>query len=278
MAKKILITGGAGMFGQEATKLFVAWGYEVLCATKNDLDVTFLNAVEDFFEKNRGIDFVIHASAYTKVDDAESNEEQAFLVNAEGAKNIALVTKKYGIAVIYISTDYVFDGEKNSPYLPADKTNPINVYGASKLAGEKNIRRENDAHYIARTSWLYGAYGKNFVDTMIDLSQKQKTLRIVNDQFGCPTWTHDLAEMIKNLIEKKMPFGTYHLCNSGYTSWFGLTQKIFEILKTDIELIAVSSAEFPRPAKRPKFSAMDNANCSRAWDEALTQYLTSKKQ
>jgi len=278
MAKKILITGCGGMFGQDAAKLFATWGYEVLCATKDDLDVTYLNAVEDFFEKKRGIDFVIHASAYTKVDDAQNDEARAFLVNGEGAKNIAYVTNKHKIALIYISTDYVFDGEKKSPYLPSDKTNPLNVYGASKLAGEENVKAENPFYYIARTSWLYGERGKNFVDMMIDLSKKQKTLRVVNDQLGCPTWTHDLAEMIKNLIEKKMPFGTYHLCNSGYTSWFGLAQKIFEILKIDIELIAVSSAEFLRPAKRPKFSAMNNANCSRSWDEALTQYLTSKKQ
>ena len=275
MKKNILITGANGMFGKDAQQLFSTWGYNVLKAGKSDLDVTDLNSVENFFAHNKPIDFVIHAAAYTKVDDAETNAQLAFSINEKGAENIAVVTEKFAIPLIYISTDYVFDGEKNSPYLVSDIANPINIYGASKLAGEEKVRTINPQHYIARTSWLYGKNGKNFVDTMITLSKSQKVLRVVNDQFGCPTWTYDLAEMIKNLIEKKSAFGTYHLCNGGVTSWFGLAKRIFEILKIEIEIIPVTTDEFPRPARRPKFSAMDNNNYGRPWDEALKQYLQS---
>ncbi len=270
-----MITGSNGMFGQDAARLFVDSGYDVLRANKADLDVTNLAQVREIFAKNK-IDFVLHAAAYTKVDDAETNKDLVFLINAEGAENMAIASGEKAVPMIYISTDYVFDGEKGTAYLVSDKTNTINVYGASKLAGEENVRRENPMHYIARTSWLYGDHGKNFVDTMVQLSKNQTSLKVVNDQLGCPTWTCDLAEGIKNLIEKKMPFGIYHLCGGGFTTWFGLAKKIFEILKIEIEVIPVSTAEFPRPAKRPRFSAMDNGGLIRNWEEGLADYLVGK--
>lgn len=274
MKKNILITGANGMFGQDAANLFSDSGYDVLKANKADLDVTNLAQVREIFAKNK-IDFVLHAAAYTKVDDAETNKDLAFLINAEGAKNVAIAAKEKSVPMIYISTDYVFDGEKGVPYLASDKTNPINVYGASKLAGEEAVKKENSKHYIVRTSWLYGKHGKNFVDTMVNLSKSQKSLKVVNDQFGCPTWTVDLAEGVKNLIEKEMPFGTYHLCGGSFTSWFEFAKKIFEILKIEIEVIPVVTAEFPRPAKRPKFSAIENSKMLRSWEEALHGYLQS---
>ncbi len=275
MKKTLLITGANGMLGQDAAIVFANSGYEVLKAGKSDLDVTSLDAVKKYFSQNK-IGFVLHAAAYTKVDDAETNRELAFLVNAEGTKNVAIAANEKAIPLIYISTDYVFDGKKTTPYLTDDVTNPINVYGASKLAGEENIRKENPHHYIVRTSWLYGKYGKNFVDTMINISKNQKSLRVVNDQFGCPTWSVDLANGIKNLIEKKSPFGIYHLCGSGVTSWFGLANKIFEILEIDVEVTPVSTQEFPRPAMRPKFSAMENNNILCSWESALREYLLNK--
>jgi dTDP-4-dehydrorhamnose reductase len=272
MKKTILITGAGGMFGKDAAQLFFDSGYNVLKANKADLDVTNLAQVREFFAKNK-IDFVLHAAAYTKVDDAETNEDLAFLINAKGAKNVAIASNEKLVPMIYISTDYVFDGEKGAPYLPSDKTNPLNIYGASKLMGEENVKKENPKHYIARTSWLYGKNGKNFVDTMINLSKTQKSIKVVNDQFGCPTWTVDLADGVKNLIEKNMPFGTYQICGGGATSWFEFAKKIFEILKIEIEVIPVATAEFPRPAKRPKFSAMENSKMLRRWEEALHSYL-----
>ena len=275
MKKTILITGANGMFGSEACELFSKWNYEVIAAKKSDLDVANFSAVQKFFSEKK-IDFVIHAAAYTKVDAAESNRDLAFLINSEGAKNIALATKEKSIPLIFISTDYVFDGEKGDVYFPSDKTNPINIYGASKLAGEENIRTINPQHYIVRTSWLYGKNGKNFVDTMLALSKKQQEIKVVDDQFGCPTWTYDLALGIEKLIEEKKPFGTYQICGGGITNWYKFAKKIFEILKINVEVIPVKTSEFPRPAKRPKFSAMNNARLCRNWQEGLTDYLTQR--
>lgn len=274
MKKTILITGANGMFGQDAARVFADAGYAVLKTSKADLDVTNFAQVQKFFAENN-FDFVLHAAAYTKVDDAETNRDLAFLVNVEGAKNVAIASKEKSVPMIFISTDYVFDGTKKSPYLPSDKTNPINVYGASKLAGEEEVKKFNPKHYIVRTSWLYGKNGKNFVNTMITLSENQPSLKVVDDQFGCPTWTVDLAHAIKNLIETKKPFGIYHLCGNGITTWLGLSKKIFEITEIKIEVKAVTTAEFPRPAKRPKFSAMENNRLLRNWEEALSNYLTS---
>jgi dTDP-4-dehydrorhamnose reductase len=270
--KKLLITGAGGMLAKDAAEIFTQAGYQVTAAKKSDLDVSDEKSVEEFFAKNT-FDFVLHAAAYTKVDDAETNQDLAFLINTQGAKNLAKATKQQDIPIIYISTDYVFNGEKGSPYLPSDTTAPINVYGASKLAGEEFVRSINPKHYIARTSWLFGLGGKNFVDTMLQMAQKQKEIRVVNDQFGCPTWTYDLAKALKNLIEEKRSFGTYHLCNSNFTTWFGLAKKIFEIRSLAVEVVPVATAEFPRPAKRPGFSAMDNAGALQSWEEALKQYL-----
>lgn len=272
MKKTILIIGANGMFGQDASQLFLDSGYNVLKAGKENCDIVNLAQVKNFFAQNK-IDFVINAAAYVEVDAAESHKDLAFLINAEGAKNVAIASKEKSIPLIYLSSDYVFSGEKNTPYLTSDKPDPINIYGASKLAGEENIKKENPLHYIVRTSWLYGKNGKNFVDTMINLSKSQKSLKVVNDQFGCPTFTWDLARGIKNLIENKSPFGTYHLCGSGVTSWFEFAKKIFEILKIEIEVIPVTSDEFTRPAKRPKFSAMDNGGALRSWELALADYL-----
>ena len=263
------------MFGCDASQVFSDAGYKVINAKKTDFDVTNLTEVRKFFAAC-SFDFVLHAAAYTNVDAAESNRELAFLVNGEGAKNVAIASKEKSLPVIYISTDYVFDGEKKSPYSPRDKTNPINVYGASKLTGEEGVRKENQQHYIIRTSWLYGKNGKNFVDTMVALSHKQSTLKVVADQFGCPTWTMDLAIGIKNLIEKKSLFGIYHICGSGVASWHGFAKKIFEIIGAEIDVIAVTSDEFLRIAKRPKFSAMSNGESCRAWEEALKEYLSQK--
>lgn len=274
--KKILLIGANGMFGLDAAKIFAASGYEVIKAARSDFDITNFSQVENFFS-DKSFDFVINAAAYTKVDDAETNRADAFAVNAEGANNIAIATAQKNIPLVFISTDYVFDGEKNSLYLPHDKTNPQTVYGASKLAGEENVKAKNPRHYIVRTSWLYGHHGKNFVDTMLNLAKNQPVLKVVNDQFGCPTWTCDLANGIKNLIESDKPFGTYQICGAGVTSWFEFAKKIFEIAEIKVEVLPVATAEFVRPAPRPKFSAMDNAGFCRNWEEALKEYLATAK-
>lgn len=272
--KTILIIGADGMFGSEAAQLFEGFGYKVIKANRASFDITDLSQIRSFLQKN-SCDFVINSAAYTKVDDAETNKETAFAVNAEGAKNIAIATNEKEIPLIFISTDYVFDGKKKSHYLTSDHPNPATVYGASKLLGEKNTIKENKKSYIVRTSWLYGKNGKNFVNTMLDLAKKTNVIKVVDDQFGCPTSTHDLAFGIRKLMEEEKPFGIYHICGSGVISWYNFAKKIFEIAKVKVDVVPVATAEFPRPAKRPEFSAMDNGGICGDWEESLRKYLTS---
>ncbi len=274
--KKILLIGANGMFGQDAASIFSSAGYEVYQATRADFDITNAAQVEKFFS-DKVFDFVVNSAAYTKVDDAEKEQEQAFAVNAVGAKNVAEAAAQKNIPVIFISTDYVFDGTKNSLYLPTDSVNPQTVYGSSKLAGEENVKAVNPRHYVVRTSWLYGQYGKNFVDTMLNLAKTQPSLKVVNDQFGCPTWTCDLAEGLLKLMSGNYPFGTYQLCGSGVTSWYDFAQKIFEFANLRVSVLPVTTEEFPRPAPRPKYSAMDNQGFCRDWQSALQEYLKSKE-
>ena len=274
--KKFLLIGSQGMFGRDAFEVFCEAGYEVINATRADFDITNLSAVENFFDQ-KSFDFVINAAAYTKVDDAEKDRESAFATNALGAKNVAIASAKKNVPVIFISTDYVFDGTKKSLYLPSDPVNPQTVYGASKLLGEENVRLENPQHFIVRTSWLYGKYGKNFVDTMLNISKNQPVTKVVNDQFGCPTWTRDLANGIKTLIESDAKFGTYQICGKGVTSWFEFAKKIFEITKVEVEVLPVSTEEFPRSAPRPKYSAMENGGLCGTWEDGLRNYLTQKE-
>ena len=216
---------------------------------------------------------IIHCAAYTNVDKAEEDKDNAFLINEKGSENLAKVSGENSIPIVAISTDYVFDGTANKPYTPEDKTNPINVYGASKLAGELAIQKYNPMHYITRTSWLYGIHGKNFVETMFSLAEKLPQLKVVNDQIGCPTWTVALSYGILNLIRQEMPYGIYHLCGSGYTSWYEFAKKIFELSNTDKTVIPCSTEEFPRPASRPKYSVMDNSEMLPAWEDSLKNYL-----
>lgn len=245
--------------------------FEVIETTRNELDVT------DELQVRRVIsdvkpDYVIHCAAYTNVDKAEEEPETAELVNAKSAEYIAKACASNNAAMIYISTDYVFDGTKNTPYIPDDKTNPINAYALSKLHGEEAVRKFCPAHYIIRTSWLYGHHGKNFVETMISLAEKTE-LKVVDDQVGCPTWTVDLSDAIISFIDEEPPFGTYHACGAGSTSWYGFAKEIFNLMSLNVKLIPCTTEEFPRPAKRPAYSVMDNEGLLRDWKQALQEYI-----
>lgn len=273
--KKVLITGANGMFGQDFINVLTEFKYEPVATDVDTLNITDKSAVEEFFRHNKP-DFVVHAAAYTNVDLAETEQEKAFLINHTGTENIAEESAKYDIPIVYISTDYVFDGTKTSPYMPDDKTCPINVYGMSKLKGEEAVIRHNPNHYIARTSWLYGHKGKNFVETMISLASKNPELRVVSDQVGCPTWTVDLAYGLINLIDENKPLGTYHVCGSGHTSWHGFASKIMELMNIPIPIIPVTTSEFPRPAKRPQYSVMDNNGICPDWEDALKRYIKAR--
>ncbi len=274
--KTILLTGAKGMFGQDAVKIFSERGYEVLPVDIDDFDITDENSVNAYFEDlmvQRCCNFVLHAAAYTNVDGAETEKDRAFLINEKGTENLARITAKKNIPIIYLSTDYIFDGKKNTPYLPEDNFNPLNIYGESKLAGEIAVKKLNPRHFIIRTSWLYGHNGKNFVETMINLSKTQPVLKVVDDQTGCPTWTYDLAEGILKILEANMSYGIYHVCGSGFTTWHGFAKKIFSLKGIATQVIPVTTDEFPRPAGRPKFSAMENNGICRTWEESLKKYI-----
>lgn len=273
--KKILVTGANGMLGKDLVEILSQQGYFVTPTDINELDITDKNAVEEFLNSNH-FDFVIHAAAYTDVDGAESNQDKAFLINHTGTENLARYTAKYHTPIVYISTDYVFDGTKNQPYEPNDPTNPVNIYGLSKHKGEEAVQNLNPKYYIARTSWLYGINGKNFIETMINLAGQKPELKVVNDQTGCPTWTVDLSYGIVSLIQGNKPYGIYHICGSGHTTWYEFALEIFKSMSIDIKVIPVSTEEFPRPASRPGYSIMNNNKICPDWKDSLHKYLKTR--
>ena len=273
---KVLVTGANGMLGQDLCPILEDVGCFVVETDIHNLDITDSELCEKVInEVNPNL--VIHCAAYTNVDKAEEDLETARLINVTGTENIAKACAKVGATMIYVSTDYVFDGTKTEPYLPGDKANPINNYGLTKLEGEDAVKKYCEKYYIARTSWLYGHHGKNFVETMLSLCDKEE-LKIVDDQIGCPTWTVELANGILKLLQK--PYGIYHICGSGYTSWYGFAKEIFEQYKSNnpdkkfnLELKPCTTEEFSRPAKRPSFSVMANEKICRDWRTALRDYL-----
>lgn len=267
---KILVTGAKGMLGRDLCPILEDCGYDVTEADRDEFDITDESACETFISACAP-NYVIHCAAYTDVNRAE-DDPMAELVNAKGAENVAKACEKIGAVIVYISTDYVFDGSKNSPYLPDDKTNPLNAYGRTKLHGEEAVQKYSTRYYIARTSWLYGHHGKNFVETMLALAPRPE-LKVVDDQVGCPTWTVELANGIVDLIDEDSEYGIYHICGSGETSWYGFAKEIFKQSGLDVNLKPCSSSEFPTPAKRPSYSVMDNEGCCRDWKLALRDYL-----
>ena len=267
---KVLVTGANGMLGQDLCPILEDNGYEVVETDIHNLDITDYDACEKFISAEVP-DIVIHCAAYTDVDKAEEDLITATRINVKGTENIAKACAKIDAVIVYISTDYVFSGENDKPYISTDKTNPINNYGLTKFQGEEAVKKYCEKYYIARTSWLYGHHGKNFVETMLSLVDKPE-LKVVNDQIGCPTWTVELANGIVKLIENE-DYGVYHICGSGSTSWFGFAREIFALAKKEVNLLPCATEEFPRPANRPKYSVMDNNKICRNWKQALKDYL-----
>ena len=268
---KVLVTGANGMLGQDLCPILEDEGFEVIETDVNNLDITNEQNIEEVFVSENP-DIVIHCAAYTNVDKAEEDIKTARLINALGTENIAKACKKFNAKMVYISTDYVFNGQTSQPYKPLDKTEPLNNYGLTKLEGEEAVRKNLEKYYICRTSWLYGIHGKNFVETMLSLADKPE-LKVVDDQTGCPTWTVELANGIVNLIEDDAVYGTYHICGSGQTSWYGFAKEIFESAGLNVNLKPCTTDEFPRPAKRPAYSVMDNDKICRDWKAALKDYM-----
>ena len=268
---KVLVTGSRGMLGQDICPVLEDAGFDVIETTRQNLDITDENQTMQFICDSKP-DVVIHCAGYTNVDGAEENFESAELINAAGSANVAKACEAVNAIMVYVSTDYVFDGTKNTPYLPHDRTNPQTKYGLSKLHGEENVKKYCSKYYSARTSWLYGHHGKNFVETMISLADRPE-IKVVDDQIGCPTWTVDLSMAIIKLLEQDSEFGIYHLCGSGYTSWYGFAKEIFAMSGLKVNLLPCTTEEFPRPAKRPAYSVMDNGGMLRDWKKALKEYI-----
>ena len=287
--KRILITGSSGMLGvdlsQELYHDYKVFGADILRRASfgvcgfYKLDITKKHNVSALI-KNLNPDVVIHAAAWTDVDGCELDPKRAYRINSEGTKNVAHACKSIGATLIYISTDFVFDGRRKTPYKEADKTNPLNIYADSKLKGELAIKRILKKYLILRTGWLYGKHGKNFVDTIIAKAKKEKVLKVVNDQVGSPTYTKDLAEAIRVLLKKSIDRGIYHVSNSGSVSWYDYAKDILKLSKSQTIVAPISSKELDRPAKRPKMSVLDNSRFikltghkMRNWQEALKDYV-----
>ena len=267
---KVLVTGANGMLGQDLCPILEDFGFDSIETDCANLDITNEIIVKKVFETIKP-DYVVHCAAYTNVDKAEEDIATASLINVKGTEHIARACANLDIPIVYVSTDYIFDGTKQTPYLITDTPNPINNYGLTKYQGEEMVKKLCNKYFITRTSWLYGHHGKNFVETMIALKDKE-VLKVVDDQIGCPTWTVELSNAIVSLLQTDN-YGTYHTCGSGSTSWYGFAKEIFDYLKLDVNLQPCTTAEFPRPAKRPQYSVMENNKICRYWKDALHDYL-----
>lgn len=269
-----LIIGANGMLGTDLAKIFSS--SNLVLWTSKDLDITDKKTVSDKIKKLKPA-IIINAAAYTNVDDCEKNRLKAMKVNGEGPGNLAKICQAIGAILVHYSTDYIFNGQKSNGYDENEtQIDPINVYGESKALGEKLIKQNCQKYYIIRTAWLYGKKGKNFVDTIIKLSQEKKEIKVVNDQFGNPTYSVDLAKRTKEIINNIKPdYGIYHITNSGSCTWFDFAKKIIEQKKISCQIIPCASTDFPRPAKRPAFSILNNTKLPlmRTWQEALQDYL-----
>ena len=256
--KKILITGSNGQLGHCFKKLSPEYGktYEFDFADSSVLDITNRSAVLDYFQEYRP-DFCINAAAYTAVDLAETEQDRAFAVNAEGVENLADACRENNVVLIHISTDYVFDGNSGISYSEENFTAPQSVYGMSKLKGEEAALENNPRTVVIRTSWLYSEFNKNFVKTVMNLFKTKNELGIVADQYGQPTNANDLAQAVMKIIEHDIKtYGVFHFSNYPETTWYHFAEKIAELTHSPIKLRPITTAEYPTPAKRPMRSTM----------------------
>lgn len=279
----ILLTGGNGQLGTELRHLLDEKGVKYVSTDAKEMDITDAQATMDYIT-NLKPTVIYHCAAYTAVDKAE-DEGKALdeKINVDGTRNVALAAKEVGATLVYISTDYVFDGKlKDGEYAVDAPINPLNEYGRTKALGEKAVQEIMDDYYIIRTSWVFGKYGHNFVFTMQKLAETRDELTIVNDQFGRPTWTRTLAEFMYFVIDQKAPFGIYHLSNDNACSWYEFAKEILKV--TDIKVSPVTSEQFPQKATRPQYSVMDLSKTKAlgfkipTWQEALQGMLAAVAQ
>jgi len=288
--RKILVTGSSGMLGTDLCKeLSLSYdvvGLDISKANKTlQCDITSKDNVTEVVKKTKP-DLIVHVAAWTDVDGCEENPKESEKVNTLGTENVVSSASELNIPVVYMSTDFVFDGEKKTPYKEEDKTSALSAYGKSKLEGEKVVSKLSK-YLIVRSGWLYGENGKNFVDTMLDKSKNDKTINVVSDQKGSPTYTKDLAKAIKKLVdingcESK---GIYHISNKGEISWCDYAKEILKLAGVNnLEVVPISGEKYGRSAKRPSYSVLDNSKFEkdtnykmRSWKEALKEYISGKK-
>jgi len=277
----VAITGPNGLLGREVVKVFKK-ECDVVELPHDILDITNLNQVREVLS-NYMPTVLVNCAAYTAVDKAEEEPEKANLVNGLGVRNLALACRDLSIALVHISTDYVFNGNTDTPWRIFDARDPINAYGYSKYLGERYLETINPKYFLVRTSWLFGSGGPNFVSTILRAALKKGELRVVNDQFGCPTYAPDLAYFLLKLV-KTGAYGVYHVTNRGITNWYEFAKEIVKQAGINVPVVAVSSDEYTRPAKRPKNSALDPfplketvGSLPPSWQDALSRFLSEAR-
>ena len=286
---RILLTGANGQVGWELSNRGGQRGFEVLALNRSDLDITDPVSVREQVNRS-GASLVVNAAGYTAVDQAESEPKLAFAANRDGPAYLALACGKAGIPLFHISTDYVFDGQKKTSYRATDPVSPLSVYGKSKAAGEVEVKERLREHIILRTGWVFGIHGHNFVKTMLRLGREREVVKVVDDQYGCPTYAADLAETIfriatQFLEDGQVQWGTYHYCGKGVTTWHGFAEEIFRLASEYESLVVkrvepISTAEYPTSAQRPANSILDCSLLEKTfgihpqpWEESLARML-----
>lgn len=275
---KILVTGVKGQLGYDVLKELKKRNIECIGAGREQFDITQTNEVYHFIESYQP-DAVIHCSAYTAVDKAEDEKELCYQVNVEGTKNIAMVCKKINAKMLFVSTDYVFSGSGTEPHEIEEETDPLGVYGKTKLQGECIVKDILDHYFIVRTSWVYGKNGNNFVKTMLRIGKNQPEVNVVSDQIGSPTYTTDLAFLICDMIQTQK-YGLYHATNEGYCSWAEFAQEIFKQAGYSTKVNFISTEQYPTKAQRPKNSKLSKKSLEKAdfsklplWQDAVKRYI-----
>ena len=276
---KVLVTGTKGQLGYDVVNELEKRGHTAVAVDIEEMDITDAVSGERVITEAE-VEAVIHCAAYTAVDAAEDNVEICRRVNAEGTENIAKVCKKLDLKMIYISTDYVFDGEGERPWEPDDERHPLNVYGQTKYEGELAVEKYLEKYFIVRIAWVFGVNGKNFIKTMLKLSETHEELNVVDDQVGSPTYTYDLAVLLVDMVESDK-YGRYHATNEGLCTWYEFAKEIFRQAGVEVKVNPVTSDMFPAKAKRPKNSRMSKEKLDAngfhrlpTWQDALERYLS----
>lgn len=276
---KVFVTGVKGQLGYDVVNELLKRGIEAIGVDIEEMDITDSASVNKVM-KEAAPDAVIHCAAYTAVDAAEDNVDICRKVNADGTQNIANVCKELDIKMIYISTDYVFDGKGTRPWEPDDERHPLNVYGQTKYEGELAVQNTLEKYFIVRIAWVFGVNGKNFIKTMLNLAETRNRLTVVNDQFGSPTYTYDLARLLVDMVQTDK-YGVYHATNEGICTWYEFACEIFKQAGISVEVVPVSADEYKARAERPENSRMDKDKLEQngferlpSWQDALMRYLT----